>query len=121
MRERYRVPERALANRIPSFRELDAEPPMVSTCETPAQNGVYRGPATVRVISAGVSGEDVLERKLRYLKKGERWSRGASVVEVETVSKGGVFFREITHGTGALRRQVISAFIRGSHPEGLVL
>ena len=83
------------------------------------RNGVYHGTATVREIPVGVTGADLARARGIEIAVGQIWLRGNQRVVIARLSRGSVWFREITHGR-AIRHLMRWFFLSHAVPEAAI-
>ena len=71
----------------------------------------------VRVIPAGLSGDDLPRVDLAALRVGSVWRRGCQRVRVRNVTSRYVTVTELSHGVSLHRRIPTAAFLRTARPE----
>lgn len=91
--------------------------------ETPPHNGEYAGPAPVRVLPAGLSGEDVIEYARSRLVPGAVWrlaiqydSDSTHRVRIEKYTGMIVHYLELDHARNR-RKLHVNRFLREARPE----
>jgi len=101
----------------PALAELPTKPAFVDTA--------YHGPATVQVVPAGVSGQELAVSRAKALEPGSIWRRGRQRVRLLKVHKTKrrhlgppivtVEFQELSFGS-RVRKLGSAAFLRSSWP-----